>query len=408
MMKSLDTISIAFMGMLIGTALAVLMLFNWQVQKKQPGVAYWAAAFVLCAASSILTTLRTVAPLWLSALLLNLCLHSLWLMFWIGFRRFVGIQGKVIVFALSSLALYLGLIFYFLYGQPSLSARVIIFCCMRAFYAGLCAKVLLQHGYRNTKANACLLAGWACVFHAGFSVFRIFQTLRADPLTDLLQVGGIQALDFIEGNIFSLVLGVLLLIMSSQRLQGELESQQEALEKIASTDILSETGNRRHFLETATREIERARRYRRPLSLIMLDIDHFKNINDTHGHEYGDAVIKSLGQMLSVQARESDTVCRIGGEEFAILMPETTLDAAALVAIRLQAILNTTPMAETEKQKIFCTASMGLAELADDDTNIYDLLPRADQSMYQAKREGRNRIVTQGPRPVRMDCVQLT
>ena len=97
-----------------------------------------------------------------------------------------------------------------------------------------------------------------------------------------------------------------------------------------------------------------------------------------------------------MQARESDTVCRIGGEEFAILMPETTMDAATVMAMRLHQILNATPVAETEKEKIYCTASMGLAELSDGDKNIYDLLPRADKRMYKAKQEGRNRIVTTG------------
>jgi len=181
--------------------------------------------------------------------------------------------------------------------------------------------------------------------------------------------------------------------MSSQRLQRKLESQQETLEKIASTDILSETGNRRHFLLTASQEIERAQRYKRPLSLIMLDIDHFKQINDSYGHQYGDAVIKALGKILSVQARDSDTVCRIGGEEFAILMPETTREEATTMAERLREIFNMAPMTEAGTQKIFCTASMGIAELSDSDKSIYDLLPRADKRMYRAKQEGRNRII---------------
>ena len=220
MIASLDTVTLAFMGMGIGIALAVLMLFNWHIQKKQPGVAWWAAAFVLAAVGIILTALRATAPLWLCILLANTCLQALWLLFWIGVKRFAGSSGNGVLFSVIALALNFCFMFYFVYVQPSLSARIILFCSINALFTSLCAKELLLHYRRHPEAKASLVAGWVCVFHVVFSLTRILLTARSEPLHNLLTAGGIHTLAFIEGGLILLVLGLLLIMMSSQRLQG--------------------------------------------------------------------------------------------------------------------------------------------------------------------------------------------
>ncbi len=392
MFSALHITTIAFMGMLIGIAVAIMMLLNWRIQKKQAGVAFWGAGFVMGATGIILIGLRPYLPAWLSILVPNVLIQAFWLALWIGMRRFADKPSNGTRMA-ATLLIIICLDSYFIYVDPSVSARVVVFCIFNAATTALCARELFRREPSRKKSGLFLAGGWVCLIHIGFTAARFVETVKSAPLEDLLKAGAIHKLAFIEGIIIPLILAFLLLMMTSQRLSEELESHQEELEILASTDVLSGTGNRRHFVEAASREIDRARRYSRPLSIIMLDVDHFKHINDTHGHQCGDAVISTLGQLLVNKVRSQDIVCRIGGEEFAVLMPETARADAAVIAERLRQALSTMPVTFGDHQEIVCTASFGVAELSNDDKNIYDLLPRADKGLYYAKHQGRNCIV---------------
>jgi diguanylate cyclase (GGDEF)-like protein len=164
---------------------------------------------------------------------------------------------------------------------------------------------------------------------------------------------------------------------------------------LATTDALTGLHNRGHFFDLAETQVAIARRYDRPLSAIMLDIDHFKRINDTHGHTTGDAVIKEVANRLCHELRNADIIGRYGGEEFAIIMPETS-DHAAEVAERLRAAIATTPIT-TATTPIPVTISIGVATLNNLPTSqntLTHLLEHADAHLYQAKRTGRNRVST--------------
>ena len=166
----------------------------------------------------------------------------------------------------------------------------------------------------------------------------------------------------------------------------------EALEA-AMTDGLTGLGNRRALDDALTRSAELARRHEQPLSLIMLDLDHFKDINDRLGHIAGDEVLTQIGDLLPETLRTSDQSFRYGGEEFAIILPQTDHEAAFQVAERLQTALRETAF-ECDAGEIKLTGSFGVASLESDDTP-QDLIDRADQALYGAKREGRDRITTE-------------
>jgi diguanylate cyclase (GGDEF)-like protein/PAS domain S-box-containing protein len=164
------------------------------------------------------------------------------------------------------------------------------------------------------------------------------------------------------------------------------------LERQAHTDALTGLPNRRYFIEQAELEVARAKRYGKLLSVLMLDLDEFKTINDRYGHQVGDLVLYKVGEVCRNRLREVDVIGRIGGEEFAILLPETDVEHAVEVAERLRQDIAATEIRPEPEKLLAITASIGIATLAAKETDVDRLLNFADQAMYEAKRNGRNRV----------------
>lgn len=170
------------------------------------------------------------------------------------------------------------------------------------------------------------------------------------------------------------------------------------VQRLASTDELTRLNNRRAFLAQSERELERAVRLGRPLSAVMLDVDHFKHVNDTHGHAVGDDVLKAVASCLRGSVRAIDVVGRYGGEEFAIVLPEQDLRTAVqMSAERVRQRVEETPLT-TEAGLLRVTVSVGVASLRADDATLESLLRRADAALYAAKAAGRNRVVADDER----------
>jgi len=155
--------------------------------------------------------------------------------------------------------------------------------------------------------------------------------------------------------------------------------------------MLTGISNRRYFIAQAEQELRRSRRFARAMAVMMIDLDHFKRVNDAHGHATGDAVLQAFVKRALESLRQSDLLGRIGGEEFAVILPETELEAAREVAERLRAHLAERPVV-AERAAIASTASIGVAQLSAKDGSIDNLLHRADQALYAAKQNGRNRV----------------
>ncbi|NTW97145.1 MAG: diguanylate cyclase [Oscillochloris sp.] len=165
------------------------------------------------------------------------------------------------------------------------------------------------------------------------------------------------------------------------------------IQKMATIDPLTQIPNRRHFFDLATREIERSDRYRRPLSLIMFDIDSFKAVNDTYGHLAGDQVLRAVAACCRDDLRDIDTVARFGGEEFVVLLPETTYDRALQVAQRLRTRI-AEMLVESDAGTISVTVSIGVESCDDVFAGVLkDLIDRADQALYVAKNGGRDQVI---------------
>lgn len=174
----------------------------------------------------------------------------------------------------------------------------------------------------------------------------------------------------------------------------EEKDAKEMVAYLANIDPLTKSMTRRQFFNIAETEFLRFTRYHRQLSILVMDADHFKNINDTYGHYAGDLVLRSLSLVILEQKRTQDTFGRLGGEEFALLLPETNLQQAKVVAERVQKTWAQTPC-NIDGQIVHSTVSIGVAEANDQDTLFEDILRRADRMMYKAKEAGRNRVVAE-------------
>ncbi|CAO3450949.1 hypothetical protein [Azospirillum argentinense] len=173
---------------------------------------------------------------------------------------------------------------------------------------------------------------------------------------------------------------------------------QRQLERLATTDSLTGALNRGRFMARAADEVARAQRSGQPLSAIMLDIDHFKKVNDTHGHATGDEAIRSVVRVCRSMVRGADVLGRLGGEEFAILLPDTPPQGAALLAERLRRALAETDVriANGGGSVLTFTVSIGVSALRPGENGVAAVLARADEALYRAKNGGRNRVVCDG------------
>ncbi len=183
------------------------------------------------------------------------------------------------------------------------------------------------------------------------------------------------------------------LAVSALRVHLATRRQRERLRQLAHTDALTGMSNRRHIMDLGLGEFSRARRYGNPLSVLMLDIDKFKSINDGWGHPTGDRVLQELAHVMGSLVRAQDLCGRLGGEEFALILPETDLAGAVTMAERLRQKIEATEDALAEDGSVVrFTVSMGVASLTDTDHAFEAMLQRADKALYQAKEGGRNRV----------------
>mgnify|MGYP000467532716 CR=1 FL=1 len=182
------------------------------------------------------------------------------------------------------------------------------------------------------------------------------------------------------------------LLTEQQRLLLDLSTKNADLLQMATTDALTGASSRRHFLQVAAREQERALRYGYPLSLMILDVDHFKRINDSHGHSAGDEALRVLVSSLRAALRDSDCVGRLGGEEFVVLLPQTGQVGALEVAERLRQRVAGLSVGTSGGANLQVTVSIGVAEWQGREDSIERLVERADSALYRAKDRGRDRV----------------
>jgi diguanylate cyclase (GGDEF)-like protein len=200
------------------------------------------------------------------------------------------------------------------------------------------------------------------------------------------------AMDFIAKGELTLA-GLERAVCYALKLAGSLA----ALRELATHDELTGALNRREFENRLQAEWQRCRRFHRAFSLMMLDVDEFKGVNDTHGHPAGDEVLRHLIRVVTSQLRAVDSVGRYGGDEFAVLMVETDRNSALAAAARIHALLATTPcLVSNRSLSLYVRTSVGVAAWPEDAGSVEELMAAADAALYAAKRQGRNRVLAAG------------
>lgn len=234
----------------------------------------------------------------------------------------------------------------------------------------------------------------------GINGYEVCQALKKDELTTSIPVIFITGREDANDEEHGLVIGGADYIkkpLSPGLVRARINNQlqllryQRQLERLATTDQLTDLWNRRHLLETANQELGRFQRYGHRFSTVIFDIDHFKSLNDTHGHAVGDMALRECARTLSNTVRREDTLARIGGEEFCVLLPDTGIGGAQQTAEKMRRRVENIEILH-DNEPIRFTISIGVAEVHDDDASFDDLLARADQALYRAKENGRNRV----------------
>lgn len=179
--------------------------------------------------------------------------------------------------------------------------------------------------------------------------------------------------------------------ISRDNLQKIVTERTKELEKLANTDPLTQTATRRVLFSVGEKEFQRAKRSGQSLSVIIIDCDYFKKVNDQYGHLVGDHALTYICTLVTAEIRDIDTLARFGGEEFVALFPDTNAESAAIIASRIQHSLAQSPLIQ-DNNKIILTVSIGVAELKESDTSFESLIEQADNALYKAKHEGRNKI----------------
>ncbi|MCK8060043.1 MULTISPECIES: GGDEF domain-containing protein [unclassified Fusibacter] len=300
-----------------------------------------------------------------------------------GLSYFITHKKRNKAFEWVALLLMIALFIQFTYFQPNINMRVVIISIYQIVYFYRIAHLLIFKVPKLLERIGLVLS---LVFLLAIlvSMVRIYSTLIEQPIDNLMSAGSIHALAIILYQLlpFNLSLGMFWISITVY---------EEKLEVQAMTDYLTTLYNRAAILKLGEAELKRARRHAYPVGVVMCDIDHFKRINDTYGHDAGDVTLKTVSDIIRSNIRLSDMVGRFGGEEFLLIIPDITqLNLLQLVnKIRLLIEEHTI---QYDKHEIKVTLSFGVDLIGPDSYHLTDAIKSADEALYMAKANGRNRV----------------
>ena len=378
----LDFPTIAFVGLLLYFSIALGFSMILLVQRDQWVPRLWAGSLWAGAVSTALFSLPLPVPEVALVLLRNVVAMLCSVLLLAGVALFVGRRPPWKA-ALSLAGLYLLGIAWFSAVTPDLRARLVLYSVLFILWKFWEAWLLLRYASAEVRISTRLAAG---VFLLDALVFllRAMAPTAPDAGGDALRAGLPMYITYVGGLFTTLAQCFALILMIVER-------QLAQLRRLARTDSLTGVLNRAALLEDGRQQLELCQRQRRPFSGVMLDLDHFKQINDRLGHQAGDAALRHTVHLLRNNLRRYDVLLgRYGGEEFALLLPGVPLADAAELAERLRAALVDSP-ATTAAEPIFLSASFGVAD-AGPHRDLDALLDHADRALYRAKDAGRNRV----------------
>jgi diguanylate cyclase (GGDEF)-like protein len=353
---------------------SALLLFSWLQHRSITALVLWATSFALGAVATALHAAQhTDVPDFWPAFASNVTLAVGYGLLWSGARLYDS--RRISILAAIAGALIVMLLFTSVYGTPVY--RSALMCCVGVTYTLLTAWELWRG--RGDQLNSRLAIIALLLFHALALPLRIPLAARADGYHDIL------AFVFFESMLLAICGAYLLAGMVKD---GVINFYQRA----ATVDSLTGIANRRHFFEQGDRIVQRLGIQRRPVALLLFDLDRFKKINDEHGHAAGDEILVDFCYVAASQFRPTDLFARLGGEEFACLLPDTSEQNATAIAERVRrAFSENRPRAG--QRPLLATVSVGIAVTGAETAALTSLLVSADAALYRAKSEGRDKVV---------------
>lgn len=387
----LDIHTLLTVLMLVLIVLGVMLLLIWRTHKTYPGFGLWTAGGCLFSFGLLMLVLRGSIPDFFSIIGANVFLLTAAALYLGGVRSFRGIPQRptldvalVVVPTLASV--------YYTYVDNNISMRIVFYSLFSALFSGRASWELIRKPPPFLRFQL-LFTGSVFAAHSLLMLFRTGITIFARPYRDFFAPDLMQGATFLLLVLFGVLSTFGFLMLNNERLEQDLKEAQEELRRLATTDYLTGIANSRTFAEKGAQEIQRARRYSRPLAALLLDLDHFKRLNDTRGHAAGDKALVAVASVFRTLLRDIDVYARLGGEEFAILLPETDQEGARTTAERLRTAIAEIDI-DASDTPLYVTVSIGIAHLSESDSGLETVMKRADGAMYEAKRQGRNRVIT--------------
>lgn len=374
----LDTQTLFVVTAIINLYAGLMLVLYSRSQKTYAGFGFWLLGNIFFLLNFVLFGLRGIINDFLSIVLAN-TFGIIGATFRLEGIRIFFKGGKLRIWLLSVSVFVFILYIYFTYLEPNVQIRGMIAPLVYALVNMYIFSIILSSRTKNVMA---LFLGSFSLIASIIGIGSIAFWILNNEHT-IFQASSYNSTIIIFILISEITWAVSLIMLSSQRMNDEITELTKQLEEFASFDELTGIYNRRKFFEIGNAELERAKRYNRSLSLIMFDLNNFKNINDSHGHMIGDEALKKVIRVCKKQLRIQDTIGRFGGDEFVILLPETDITKSTEIANRLHQEIQALQF--ELKDDIKFSISYGVTEVTVQDEQLDHLIHRADVLMYKMK-----------------------
>ena len=377
--------TLIILAAVLATLITTVMYAVWYFNKSIPGLRLWMFSFLCTAVFTISLLVRERMPEVVAVVLAQGLIATASYLCLLASRRYVGKPLGSRVLAVAAIVVLTAASAYFTLLQPSVGARFALMSLGSGIFFLLTARTLAVGGMRQVPARY-LFAGVAGV-HGLFLLLRpvLFKVGKATAMGE----NPVRMLELLsQFVVLESIVALVLLAFGALILANEFITTE--LRHLAEVDPLTNVFNRRAFLTLLDKAISHAQRTQTALPVLLIDLDHFKKINDTWGHGAGDEVLRHFVAQAGRCLRKEDVMGRLGGEEFAIFLPNAGGGSAIAVAERLRALVEGQPMA-TDQRAIALSVSVGVT-LSHGGESASAALQRADEAMYLAKKRGRNRV----------------
>lgn len=378
-MSFIDPRTVIFLTGLMSGLMALVL---WSIRQTYPanirGLSAWSLALSVLFAAGVISTARAALPAWLGIGLPNLLLWVGGYIAYLGTQRFFDVRTNIRLWAVLILLAFAPSMWYTVV-EPDYPMRLRIFNTMMLTIMMAYAALLYRQGL-NSIAK---VMAFSMIVGIGAIQLMRFVTTYTDPVTTMIDKSPQQLIFVSTFAVSILLISISMVLMATDKLRSELEH-------LATHDPLTNALTRRHMNQSIDLELQRCKRNGRSLALLVMDLDNFKQVNDSFGHPAGDQVLIKFVKDVNALLRQGDQLGRFGGEEFVVVLPDTALAAASLVAERIRTVVAAPGSAPGSVPS--CTVSIGVTTNSLMTDSVSSMLARADAAMYSAKANGRNRV----------------